>query len=96
MRRILIILVLLSFLPGCSVNPVTGEKNFILPNLDEQWERDIGAQMYAPMRQAQGGDYILDPALVEYVQDVGGRLAEQSKRNFDYEFHVLNDSIPNA
>ena len=56
-----------------SVNPVTGEKNFILPNLDENWERNVGQQMYAPMRQSQGGDYKLDPALTEYVQDVGQR-----------------------
>jgi hypothetical protein len=36
MRRFLIILLSLSFtLVGCSVNPVTGEKNFIMPNLDE-------------------------------------------------------------
>jgi len=96
MRRMLAILLLLSLLPGCSVNPVTGDKNFILPNLDEGWERKTGQQMYAPMRQSQGGDYKLDPALTEYVQSVGSRLAEQSKRDLDYEFHVLNDSIPNA
>jgi len=51
MRRFLVILLSLCFaLPGCSVNPVTGEKNFILPNLDENWERKVGQQMYAPMR----------------------------------------------
>ena len=96
MRRILAVLFLFVLLPACSVNPVTGEKNFILPNLDEGWERGIGQQMYAPMRQSQGGDYKLDPALTEYVQDVGNRLAEQSVRDFDYDFHVINDSIPNA
>ncbi|MGD9264983.1 MAG: M48 family metalloprotease [Lysobacterales bacterium] len=96
MRRVLVALFLLAFLPGCATNPVTGEKNFILPNLDEGWERGIGQQMYAPMRQSQGGDYKLDPALTEYVQGVGNRLAEQSARDFDYEFRVLNDSIPNA
>jgi predicted Zn-dependent protease len=97
MRRILIVLLSLSFtLAGCSVNPVTGEKNFIMPNLDENWERQVGQQMYAPMRQSQGGDYKLDPALTEYVESVGERLAAQSKRDLPYEFHVLNDSIPNA
>ena len=97
MRRILVILLSLSFtLVGCSVNPVTGEKNFILPNLDENWEREVGQQMYAPMRQSQGGDYILDPALTEYVEGVGDRLAAQAKRDLPYEFHILNDSVPNA
>jgi hypothetical protein len=62
MRRLLIAILSISFvLTGCSVNPVTGESNFILPNLDEGWERQVGEQMYAPMRQSQGGDYILDP-----------------------------------
>jgi len=97
MRRILVILLSLSFtLVGCSVNPVTGEKNFILPNLDENWERKVGQQMYAPMRQSQGGDYILDPALTRYVEGVGDRLAEQAKRDLPYEFHILNNSVPNA
>ncbi len=97
MRRLLIILLSLSFtLVGCSTNPVTGEKNFILPNLDENWERQVGQQMYAPMRQSQGGDYLLDPALTDYVEDVGERLAAQASRQFAYEFHVLNDSTPNA
>lgn len=97
MRRLMLILLSLSFtLVGCSTNPVTGERNFILPNLDENWERQVGQQMYAPMRQSQGGDYILDPALTDYVEDVGERLAAQASRDFSYEFHVLNDSTPNA
>ena len=97
MKKLFLFVLLASVgLAGCATNPVTGEKNFILPNLDEGWEREIGQQMYAPMRQSQGGDYKLDPALTEYVQGVGNRLAEQSARDFDYEFRVLNDSIPNA
>lgn len=97
MRRLLIAILCISFtLTGCSVNPVTGEKNFILPNLDENWEREVGQQMYAPMRQSQGGDYILEPELTAYVQNVGSRLAAQAKRDLPYEFHILNDSVPNA
>ncbi len=83
-------------LAGCSVNPVTGEKNFVLPNLDEKWERKVGKQMYAPMRQSQGGDYKMDPALTKYVASVGDRLAAQATRPLPYEFRVLNDSVPNA
>ena len=97
MRRLLIAILSVSFaLTGCSVNPVTGEKNFILPNLDENWEREVGQQMYAPLRQSQGGDYILDPELTSYVESVGDRLAAQAKRDLPYEFHILNDSTPNA
>jgi len=52
--------------------------------------------MYAPMRQSQGGDYILDPEIAVYVESVGQRIAAQAKRDFSYEFHVLNNSVPNA
>ena len=97
MRRIPFLLLFLSFvITGCSVNPVTGEKNFLLPGLDENWERNVGQQMYAPMRQSQGGDYKLDPALIRYVESIGNRLAAQSTRDLPYEFHILNDSVPNA
>ena len=97
MRRLLIVIFSLFItLTGCSVNPVTGEKNFVLPNLDESWEREVGQQMYAPMRQSQGGDYLLDPELSAYVEGVGDRLAAQAKRDLPYEFHILNDSVPNA
>jgi predicted Zn-dependent protease len=83
-------------LAACSVNPVTGERNFQIYGSD--WEREVGAQMYAPMKQSQGGEFILDPELTGYVEEVGNRLANQARRKdeFDFEFSILNDSIPNA
>jgi predicted Zn-dependent protease len=83
-------------LAACSVNPVTGERNFQM--YDTDWERQVGTQMYAPMKQSQGGEFILDPDLTAYVNDVGNRLASQARRNeeLDFEFSVLNDSTPNA
>ncbi len=83
-------------LGGCSVNPVTGERNFQLYGSD--WEREVGSQMYAPMKQSQGGDFTLDPELTAYVSGVGDRLAAQARRKdeLEFEFSVLNDSIPNA
>ena len=83
-------------LAGCAVNPVTGERH--LQFYGDDWERQVGAQMYAPMKQSQGGEFVLDPALTAYVQEVGGKLAAQSRREpkLDYEFSVLNDSTPNA
>jgi predicted Zn-dependent protease len=81
---------------GCTVNPVTGERNFQVYGTD--WEREVGAQMYAPMKQSQGGEFILDPELDAYVSQVGNRLAARSRRQgeLDYEFSILNDSVPNA
>ena len=79
---------------GCAVNPVTGERNLSL--VGEQWELQVGEQQYAPLRQAQGGDFTLDPELVDYVQQVGQRLAAESDRELPYEFAVINESVPNA
>lgn len=79
---------------GCAVNPVTGERNLSL--VGEQWELQTGASQYAPLVQAQGGEFVLDPGLVDYVKQVGRRLAAVSDRDLPYEFTVINESVPNA
>ncbi|MEX0916133.1 MAG: M48 family metalloprotease [Wenzhouxiangellaceae bacterium] len=94
MRKILAVLGIVLLAGGCAVNPVTGERNLNL--VGEQWELDVGEQQYAPLRQAQGGDFTLDPGLVDYVQRIGQRLAAQSDRDLPYEFAVINESVPNA
>jgi len=97
MRKTLLLVVIASGIAltsGCAVNPVTGERNLSL--VSEQWELDVGAQQYTPLRQAQGGDFTLDPGLVDYVQQVGQRLAAVSDRDLPYEFAVINESVPNA
>jgi beta-barrel assembly-enhancing protease len=81
-------------LAGCATNPVTGKKDLML--VGEGTELSIGQQQYAPMRQSEGGDYAMDPALTTYVQGVGNRLAAVSDRKLPYEFIVLNNTIPNA
>lgn len=81
-------------LSGCAVNPVTGESELTL--VSEAQEMAIGKKNYGPYRQAQGGDYVVEPALTRYVQSIGARLAAVSDRDLPYEFRVLNDSSPNA
>lgn len=83
-----------ALLGGCAVNPVTGKNELNL--VSEAQELSIGKQQYGPMRQAQGGDYVVDPELTAYVSQVGQRLAAVSDRKLPYEFHVLNNSVPNA
>ena len=59
MRKPLIaILIATAGLTACSVNPVTGERNFQL--YGAEWEREVGAQMYAPMKQSQGGEHLFE------------------------------------
>ncbi|MGB5131370.1 MAG: M48 family metallopeptidase, partial [Steroidobacteraceae bacterium] len=79
---------------ACATNPVTGKKELML--VGEGTELQIGEKNFAPMRQSQGGDQRLDPALTAYVQGVGQRIAAVSDRKLPYEFTVLNNSIPNA
>ncbi|MGI9259610.1 MAG: peptidase M48, partial [Gammaproteobacteria bacterium] len=61
------------FLGGCAVNPVTGERQLALISTPEQIA--IGEEQYFPSRQMQGGDYVVDPALTNYVAEVGQRIA---------------------
>lgn len=84
----------LALLGGCATNPVTGKRELILVPPNQAVE--MGVQQYAPMQQAQGGEYDLDPELNAYVQQVGQRLAAVSERQLPYEFTVLNNSVPNA
>ena len=81
-------------LSACTTNPVTGKRELSL--VSEQQELAMGKQLYLPYRQAQGGDYVVDPGLTRYVQSVAQRLAKVSDRKLDYEFQVINDSTPNA
>jgi predicted Zn-dependent protease len=79
---------------GCAVNPVTGKQEIAF--VPESQELALGQKNYAPYRQAQGGDYVVDPALTRYVQEVGQRLVRVADRPLPYEFRVINDSTPNA
>lgn len=79
---------------GCAKNPVTGRNELML--VSEQWELNVGKQQYLPLRQSQGGDYVVDPAVEAYVRKVGNKLAAKSDRKLPYEFNVINSSVPNA
>ena len=81
-------------LAACVQNPVTGDRDLLL--VSEDWELAVGRQQYAPLRQSQGGDYVVDPGVEAYVRKVGQRLAAKSDRKLPYEFNVINDSTPNA
>ena len=82
-------------LTGCVVNPVTGKSQISL--MSPEQEIASGAQNYVPAQQSQGGQYVVDPGLTAYVQQVGKKLAAVSDRpNLPYEFVVLNNDVPNA
>ena len=91
---LLTVVVAISGITGCATNPVTGKSELSL--VSESWELRTGAQQYMPARQSQGGDYVADPAVQAYVQEVGAKLAAVSDRSLPYEFAVINNSTPNA
>ena len=64
-------------LAGCATNPVTGKKE--LGMVSEAQEIKIGQEQYGPGRQAQGGDYVTDPKVTEYVRQVGNRLGDRPR-----------------
>ena len=81
---------------ACAVNPVTGRSELALVSFSPEEEAALGAKAYGPAVQQQGGFY-RDPALEEYVQSVGMRLARVSHRpDMHYRYRVLNSSVPNA
>jgi predicted Zn-dependent protease len=92
----LLVLASLSLLmTGCVVNPVTGKSQLSI--MSPEQEIATGTQNYGPGQQAQGGQYVVDPGLTTYVQQVGKKLAAVSDRpNLPYEFVVLNNDVPNA
>ena len=79
---------------GCITNPVTGRNELAL--VTPAQELAIGKQNYLPAQQSQGGEFTVDPALGEYVNSVGQRMAATSGVDLPYEFVVLNNSVPNA
>ena len=85
---ILPLTLLLLQLMGCAVNAVTGERNFQI--YGTEWEQQVGGLMYSPMKQSQGGDFVLDPELTSYVSEVGNRLARQARRKeeLNFEFSI--------
>lgn len=56
----LAIVTLAVLLSGCSVNPVTGEKQLSL--IGESQELAMGAEQYEPTQQTQGGRFYIDPS----------------------------------
>ena len=94
LRPITFALATVGVLTACTINPVTGDRELALVSAVD--EVAIGTQQYAPSRQMQGGDYVREPALTAYVNEVGQRLAAASDRALPYEFVVLNSSVPNA
>lgn len=82
------------FTASCAKNPVTGKNELRL--VSTQQEIAMGTQNYLHGQQSQGGTYVLDQELSQYISQVGQKCAAQSSRPLPYEFVIINNSVPNA
>jgi len=91
-RYIFIVAAVLSS-AGCSINPATGERDFVL--MSEHEELALGRQHSQQVMK----EYRLydNPELQQYVQSVGDRVARVSHRqNLIYRFTLLDSTQVNA
>lgn len=78
---------------ACATNPVTGERQLAL--ISESQEIEMGRQSAAAAVTQLG--LVNDPALQDYVKQLGNVLAAQSERpELPWEFGVIDDATPNA
>lgn len=76
-------------------NPVTGR--YEVTFISEEEEIDIGEQVFGYMIKESGGEYTENPELIQYVNEVGQKLAKLSDRpDLPYEFVIVNDNSLNA
>ena len=78
---------------ACATNPVTGEREFVL--MSEAQELALGQQADGEIQRDMG--VYDDPALQEYIQDVGLSLAAVSHRpDLPWQFTVVDSPAVNA
>ena len=84
----------LFFLPACVTNPITGKDELML--FGENQDVEMGKK-YAPEVEKQLGGRIENPALQNYIDSVGQKVAKASQKpNFEYHYVALNDKTVNA
>ena len=92
-RLVLSLVVLGILVPGCAVNPVTGQRELSLVSPEQ--ELQIGSEGYKAV-VAEYGLYD-DPALQAYVNEVGLKVARASHQpGLAWHFAVLDDPTVNA
>ena len=80
-----------NYFTNVSENPITGEKQRV--QLTPQQEIIIGQQS-APKMAAQHGNLYPDPALQDYIDQVGNRVVQSSAAKsspYPFNFHLLRD-----
>ena len=90
---LILLLLVVTALSGCAVNPVTGQQQFML--LNEQDEAMLGAKTDKEV-VAQYGVYD-DLRLQGYLQNMGRSMGQLSHRpDLDWRFKVMDTPVVNA
>jgi predicted Zn-dependent protease len=94
----LVVLCALAAPAAAASNPYDKFRNETYSNkglMNEQQEMQLGAQVHQQVLQQYR--LVRDPAINEYVQSLGERLARSSRRpDIPYHFYVIDDSAVNA
>lgn len=88
-----VLLICVLFVPGCTINPVTGKKQVTLIFPSE--EIALGNRA-APQFEKEFGEKVNSPQLQKYIAEVGAKLAAVSDRPMPYQYALLSSNIPNA
>lgn len=99
LRRLTVLLIaavalVLGPVSGCQTNPATGRSQLVV--LDDAKEASLGAQAAPEFTKGYGGP-IPDPAVRQYVSNLGLRLARISERpDLAWEITALDSAVINA
>ena len=95
-RIILSMACLLTFFPiinSCAVNPATGSANLVL--MSENREKEIGLEEHEKVLDSM--TLFEDEKLLNYVREVGNRVARVSHRpDLEYQFYIIDSPEINA
>lgn len=83
---------LINYYGNVSDNPVTGERQRV--QLSPQQEIVLGRQSLPQIASQYNGRIDTDPAIYQYLNNVGQRIVKQSaaaKVPYPYEFHLISD-----
>ena len=80
-------------LVGCSINPVTGNREFV--TMSQAQEISIGRENHDVITREMG--IYDDASLQEYVEDIGYQLAGESHRpDLPWQFTIVDTPVVNA
>lgn len=93
LRLLILPLVALVLVTGCTRVEGTGRDRLMLSSLED--DKEIGRKVYSQMKDKE--EIVTDPEINEMVTRVGQRLAEVAPdMGFNYEFTVFKSEQPNA